>query len=234
MSFYRMIEFGAIGKGACESMPAYLKSRVFENQTIEGTELVLTDSDNNYLGPDLVLEKCRLVLKAKAKCLHIPKNVQFVDCEIEVKKKLVNFQDWCSACISGCKFTGYLKGNDFGHWPECVVYVENGALKHRHGSIANCDLSGAVLDGCRFVDCDLGSLKLPRWPCFMIPNPHEQRSKIESVNWPTKLRFWATNVPNQPATTSGLVEYAPSLAKYFDCTIDDLRECLTQLGGVLM
>jgi len=208
-------------------MPDYLKSRIIEKQTLEDVELVLTDKENNYLGPELVLKRCRLTLRTTARCLHIVNNVQVIDCHIEVKKKLANFQSWLAAAVTGCTFTGHLVGHSFGHWPEYGVYCEN-------GSIENCDFSGTFLDGCRFMGCDIGSIKLPKWPCFAILHPHKQRREIESVEWPGKLRFWAVDLPNQPEITAGIVGYAPTLTKQLGCTEEELREALTRLGNVLM
>jgi hypothetical protein len=84
------------------------------------------------------------------------------------------------------------------------------------------------------MDCDIGSIKLPGWPCFAILHPYKLGREIEAVEWPGKLRFWAADLPNQPIITHGLVEYAPTLAKQFGCTEEQLRESLQRLGNVLM
>ncbi len=207
-------------------MPDYAESRIIENQTLEETELILTDNDNNYLGSDLTLRHCRLILRTTARLLHIVNNVQIIDCQIEVKKKLANFS-WLAAAISGCTFTGHYVGHEFGHWPDYGVNCEN-------GSIADCDFSEAVLDGCRFMDCDISSIKLPKWPCFTILNPHERRNEIEAIEWPGRISVWATDLPNQPNITSAIVDYAPTLAKQFNCAEDELREALSSLGNVIM
>ncbi len=194
-----------------------------QKQVIENKQLVLTDSVQNYLGPDLVLRRCSLVLRTNARALTIT-NAQFLDCQIEAKKRLANFQMWCGAVIKGCTFKGRFAGNDFGHWP----------AQHPNGSIENCDFSDAKLDGCRFMDCNIGSIKLPKWPYFTILHPHNERREVESVEWPGKLRFWAMDLPSQPNVTSGLVEYAPTLAKKFGCTETELQNALTRLSNVLM
>lgn len=194
-----------------------------QKQTIEATEFVLTDKDQNYLGPDLVLQRCHLVLRTNAKALTIT-NVQFLDCQIEAKKKLVNFQMWCGATIKGCTFKGLFIGNDFGHWPE----------QFPNGSIENCNFSEAVLDGCRFMDCDIGSIKLPSWPCFTILNPYRRRSELESLQWPGELRIWANVIAQNTDITAASVSFAPTLAKQFSCTEDELQEALIRLGDVQM
>lgn len=194
-----------------------------QKQTLEGTEIMLTDKDQNYLGPDLVLQRCHLILRTNARALTIT-NVQLLDCQVEAKKKLVNFQMWCGAVIKGCTFRGQFVGNDFGHWTE----------QHPNGSIENCDFSDAVLDGCRFMDCDIDSIKLPKWPCFTIVYPQRRRSELESLQWPGEVRIWATVVAQSIEITAASVGHAPTLAKQFSCTEEELREALIRLGNVLM
>lgn len=179
------------------------------------------------MGPELVLRRCRLTLRNSAKCLHIAKNVRIVDCHIEVKKKLINFQSWLAAAITGCTFTGHFVGHSFGHWPDYGVYCDNGWIE-------NCDFSAAVLDGCRFMDCNIGSIKLPKWPCFTILHPCSQRSEIESIQWPGELRVWATVIAQSIDITTAIVNHAPGLAKQFSCTEEELREALIRLGNVQM
>lgn len=120
-------------------MPDYLNNRIIEKQTLEDVELVFTDKEINYLGPELTLKRCRLILRTTSRCLHIVNNVQVIECHIEVKKKLANFQSWLAATVTGCTFTGNLIGHSFGHWPEYGVYCENGRIE-------NSDFSDAVLD----------------------------------------------------------------------------------------
>jgi hypothetical protein len=194
-----------------------------QQKVIVDTELVLSDQVHNYLGPDLVLQRCRVLLRTNSKALTVTE-VQFIDCQIEATRKLSNFQMWCSAVIKGCKFSGKFVGNDFGNWHE----------QHAKGSIANCDFSNAVLDGCRFMDCEIDSIKLPKWPCAAILYPQKQSGRVVSVDWPGKLRLWAQDLVNQPNVTAALVEYAPTLARQFGCTEEELREALRRLENVLM
>jgi hypothetical protein len=207
-------------------MSQYLSSRVIEKQIIENEQLTLSDKENNYLGPDLVLKNCDITLQTGYKCLHIRSNVQILGCQIVTKKNLKSFS-WLAAEISECFFAGKFTGNEFGHWPEYGVFSE-------HGRLENCDFSQCILDGCRFTDCNMSSIKLPSWPCFAILNPCNLRQEIESIKWPEKLRFWATVLLDQRAAASAITWEATRLAKMFDCTVDDLRKCLEQLPGALL
>lgn len=197
--------------------------RQFQHQQLCDTELILDDKDHNYLGPDLVLDRCRLVFRASANAVTIT-HLQLLRCDIEVQKKLCNFQMWCAAAIRGCTFRGHYVGNDFGHWPE----------QHPEGVIENCNLSDAILDGCRFMGCELDSIAFPKWPCFTIPHPHSKLTDVESFQWPGDLRIWATVVADCPTPTVASVNYAPTLAKQFRCSEEEIRNALIQLGDVLM
>ncbi len=191
-----------------------------QQQRLEHAELILTDKEHNYLGPDLVLKGCRVILRTSANALTMT-NVKFLDCQFEAKKKLVNFNMWCATELQGCSFAGRFEGNDFGHWPE----------QHPNGSIKDCDFSGAVLHGCRFIDCDIESIKLPAWPCFTILHPHQLRAELESMQWPGKLKLWIDAVFWSPEKTVAEVYLAPKLAEQFGSNEDELRRTLEQLNA---
>lgn len=193
-----------------------------QHQSLEAAELILTDKEHNYLGPGLLLKGCRVVLRTSAKALTMT-NVKFLDCQFEAKKKLVNFNMWCATDLQGCSFAGCFEGNDFGCWPE----------QYPNGSIKDCDFSGAVLDGCRFIDCDIESIKLPAWPCFTILHPHQRQAELESIAWPGKLEHWFGGILWSPAKTAAVVGYAPELVKKFGSNEDELRRTLEQLNGIL-
>lgn len=84
----------------------------FQNQTISGQTILLPDKGMNYLGHNLILENCTLIIETSAKGLVIAKT-QFIDCEIIARKKLTNFR-WHSTDLIRCKFEGIFSGNDFG------------------------------------------------------------------------------------------------------------------------
>lgn len=85
-----------------------------QQQTLEDAEMILTDKEHNYLGPDLVLKGCRVILRTSAKPLTMI-NVKFLDCQFEAKNKLVSFNMWCAPDLQDCSFVGRFEGNDFGH-----------------------------------------------------------------------------------------------------------------------
>lgn len=209
------------------SMPKFLDNRILEKQTIESEDIVLTQERLNYLGPELRLIRCRLCIKAMAWYVLIP-GAEFVDCQIEAGRKLINFQQWCSADIWGCIFKGHYYGNDFGNRPEYF-----GSSVYR-GSIRDCDFSNAILDACRFMHTDMSTIKLPNWPCFTILKPRQQAERIETFNWPGRLRVWAKTTADELELASAVVDYAPSMAKKYGCAEVELHDALERFGGVIM
>src|SRR3954447_19110198 len=118
----------------------WLTNVTFEDRVIENERLELGGDDALYfLGNNLTLRHCTLVLRVPAQRLHV-NQARIIDSTIEVKKELKNFR-WCSALLKGCKFTGHLTGCDFGRWPDSL----------EEGGIEDCDFSAAQLQGCRFI-----------------------------------------------------------------------------------
>src|SRR5688500_19043058 len=144
----------------------WLGNVVFNDREIENERLELTDAKANYiLGPNLTLRNCTLVLKVSARRLSL-KQARFIGCTFELKQELINYQQWISASLQGCRFKGRLTGGDFGHWPEYSSLPWD-----QHGSIEDCDFTEARLDGCRFHGCDPATLRFPKWPCFTFLDP---------------------------------------------------------------
>ncbi len=197
----------------------HLHDATLENQTVE-----LTDKrEHHYLGPSLVLVGCRVVIQAPASALTVT-TVRMTKCHIDVKKKLSSFR-WCNAFLEECRFTGTLVGSDFGHWPEVFDPA---------GGIRSCDFSEARLDGCRFIGCDMNTMRLPAWPCFTILNPVARATELAAIAWPGDLRFAIDTFRVSPPTTAAITSWAPALVKELGGTEAELRAVLTSLDGVRM
>ena len=155
-------------------------SIIYANREIEGERLELTDKNSNYyLGPNLTLRHCTVVLRVSARWLHLLPT-RFIDSSFQVKQELKNHQDWLSVSLKGCRFTGRLSGCDFGRWPQWSDDWE-------HGAIEDCDFSEARLDGCRFHGCDIRTLRFPSWPCFTFLEPLRHAPTLNSVQWPGRF-----------------------------------------------
>jgi len=206
----------------------WLENVIIEDREIENERLELTDKDSLYfLGPNLTLRHCTIVLKVPARRLHI-RAVRFIDCTFEVKQELKNHQDWIRASLKGCRFKGRLSGCDFGHWPT----YPGGAWEH--AAIEDCDFTEARLDGCRFMGCDPRTLKFPRWPCFTILDPIRRAPELRSIKWPDLFgELVIDTLHEQPPGTSALTLFAPAEAKRFETTEEELRALVEKFDCIV-
>ncbi|WP_052518812.1 pentapeptide repeat-containing protein [Archangium violaceum] len=200
------------------------KKVFYENTQLEHERLELTDKGTLYfLGRNLTLKNCTLVLKVAASNLFI-RDVRFTDCTFEVKQELKNHQQWIRASLKGCQFKGRLSGCDFGHWPEYGKGPE-----YQLGSIEDCDFSEARLDGCRFMGCDPRTLRFPRWPCFTFLDPIGRAPELRRGKWPGLFGSVVVDeLHNQPPSTVALTKYAPAVAKKLETTPEELRAVIEQ------
>ncbi|MGZ3458504.1 MAG: hypothetical protein ACXU86_08365 [Archangium sp.] len=205
------------------------KKVFYEDREIENERLELIDKGSLYfLGSNLTLRHCTLVLKVPARNLSID-GVRFIDCTFEVKQELKNHQDWIRASLKGCCFKGRLSGCDFGHWPK---YGRE--LGYQLGSIEDCDFTEARLDGCRFHGCDPATLRFPKWPCFTILDPIGHAPELRSAKWPDLFgRVVINKLHTQPPSTRALTKYAPAVAKKLETTPEELKAVIEQFDCII-
>ena len=201
----------------------------YEDKHLENERLELTDKGSIYfLGRNLTLRNCTLVLKVPSRNLSID-GVRFIDCTIEVMQELKNNQDWIRASLKGCRFKGRLSGCDFGHWPEYGKEPE-----YQLGSIEECDFSEARLDGCRIMGCDPGTLRFPKWPSFTILDPIGRAPELLSVKWPGLFGgVVVENLHKRPPATRSLTEHAPTIAKRMETTPEELKAVIEQFDFIV-
>jgi hypothetical protein len=205
------------------------KKVFYEDQERENERLELTDKGSMYfLGRNLTLKNCTLVLKAAARNLFI-RDVRFINCTFEVKQELKNHQDWIRASLKGCRFKGRLTGCDFGYWPEYGSDPE-----YQLGSIENCDFTETRLDACRFHGGDPATLRFPKWPCFTILNPIGRAAELRGVQWPGRFgRVIVEDLHTHPPSTVALTFFAPAEAKRLDTTEEELRAVIEKFDCIL-
>ena len=208
----------------------WLENVIVEDKALENERFEVTDTNSLYfLGPNLTLRGCTVVTRVPAKRLHI-RGVRFLDCTFEVKQELKNHQDWIGASLKGCRFKGRLSGCDFGHWPEYGSEPE-----YQLGAIEDCDFSAAQLNACRFMGCDVSTLRLPRWPCFTFLEPIRRAAELRAAPWPALFgRVVMGDLHNDPPRTVAVTYHAPSVAKQMETTPEALRAVLEQLAGVVI
>jgi hypothetical protein len=202
---------------------------LFENKDIENERLELTDKEANYfLGPNLTMKNCTLVLKVSGRRLFFD-GARFINCTFEVKQELKNHQAWVAASLKGCRFRGRLTGCDFGHWPEY-----SSLPGYQHGSIEDCDFSEAQLQGCRIMGSDPATLRFPKWPCFTILDPIVRAPELRGLTWPGPLgELIRDMLPKHPPRTRALTYYAPSAAKLVETTTEQIRAVIEKFDCIV-
>lgn len=108
-------------------------------------------------------------------------------------------------------------------WPEYFlpVLMRAGHLKplgrpsqnhgRTRGTIADCDFTGARLDLVSFNNCDLNTIKLPRWPHFTITDPSTTVGRIPNPLDCQELETLKSTCLAQKPVTKGITCYAPFL-----------------------
>jgi hypothetical protein len=205
------------------------KKVFYEDKHLENERLELTDRGTLYfLGGNLTLKNCTLVLKVAARNLFID-GVRFIDCTFEVKQELINHQQWIRASLKGCRFKGRLSGCEFGHWPEYGKQPE-----YQLGSIEDCDFSEARLDGCRFHGGDPRTLLFPKWPCFTFLDPVGKSRELSTLQWPGNIGpVVIEDLARYPPSTTALTWFAPDFAKRSRCTPEEIKAVLDQLDCIV-
>jgi hypothetical protein len=192
------------------------------DQTIKNQEIILTNDQVNYLGHNLILENCRLIIRASARNLVIART-KLINCTVLVRRKLFNF-GWYDAWLEGCTFEGKMIGNDFGHWTELDP----------EGGIVDCDFSNAMIDQCRFSNCDMNTIRLPEWPCITFLSPGMNAPQLLNIVSPVDLRFTVEGLVAQVEKVVAVTKYAATVLKYTEGTEDDLKTILEQFDFIRM
>ncbi|HEX8820903.1 MAG TPA: hypothetical protein VF794_13330 [Archangium sp.] len=207
----------------------WLGNIIIKDKELQNERLELAEKDAHYfLGPNLTLRHCTVVLKVPASRLLI-NQARFIDCTFEVKQELKNHQQWICASLEGCRFKGRLSGCDFGHWPEYGSRPE-----YQLGSIEDCDFSEARLDGCRIMGSDPATIRFPKWPCFTFLDPIRRAPELRGVKWPGLFgRVTVNELHTQPVPTKSLTYHAPSIAKRMETTEAELRAVIEKFDCIV-
>lgn len=190
---------------------------------IEDAVLELEDGWSHQLGPDLELVRCRVIIRVRSRWFH-PEGSVWRDCDVEVKRPIVKHY-WSSVRLIGCRFSGRLTECDFGLADEA-----------HEGQVEDCDFSKAVLDSCRFMDCDSSRLVFPRWPCFTILQPLAQGDALQKIAWPGDGRAGSIRFGTSYRYMTGAsfrleacTEYMPSLQKFYGGSEEEWRLAVSQV-----
>ena len=180
------------------------------------------------VGPDAEFRDCRIDVQMSARGLILVRT-RFIDCTIHFKRPLNNFP-FTGAYFERCRIKGRLRGCEFGRRDD---YANLPSFFPEAG-IVDTDLSAAKLDGCRFMNCDLSTLRLPLWPCFTVPNHEAVREQALRLPWHGRTYIIPDCWEQEPPGTVAITEDARSICKRFGGTEAELRTVVEQIPGVIM
>jgi hypothetical protein len=133
--------------------------------------------------------------------------------------------DFFTARFFNCRFKGVFSGIDFGSGRRTDLHQDFGAVE-------GCDFTDATLDGCRFFNTDVSSLRLPGWPHAVLLDFSKRAADVAAMTWPGELgRYMRLN---EPDAVKAVVLHIPSLARLVACTEEQIRQALEEFGGVVM
>ena len=192
-------------------------------QTIRGEKLAYGDAPLTRL-LNSRFDNCNISFSCPLNGLEVEECV-FRDCAIHATTPQGNL-DFDTTIFERCKFTGEFPGCDFG-----ARSTPNGKTR---GTIRDCDLRHAILDIVGFSNCDLSTLKLPRWPHFTITNPTATCPLIPNpLNCPEIEIIRETGMDLTPLT-KGVIYYAPLLVSETLYEEKQLRQLLSSVPGIIL
>lgn len=126
-----------------------------------------------------------------------------------------------------CSFHGFFSGVDFGRSPKIE---RDGSF----GSVEECDFTLATLDGCRFFNTDVSTLRLPAWPHVVLVDFSERAEDVAATAWPGELGRYMRVCASQVASVKVLVLHVPSFARLVACTEESVKAAFEKFGGLRM
>lgn len=197
----------------------------FKDRVIEGERVELPKHAMYWLGPNVTFRSCTVVISVASRGLTLMSG-SFIDCTIQAKSELKNVR-WAPMNFRGCRFKGRFAGNDFG-------YREDDLDKWKIGGIEDCDFSEARLDGCRFFNCDMRTIRLPRWPCFTFLDARRHAAELVQHQWPGFFGSVIKVVCDAPEGTVASAWHAPTVAETMNTTVQEVRAALEGVPWVVM
>ena len=138
-------------------------------------------------------------------------------------QELKNFRWYFHSQLKGCRFTGKYSGNDFGRWPDGPW----------NGSLEDCDFTEARLDACRFIGCDVSTLRFPRWPHFTLLDTYARHQELSAIQWPGDVGCALSGFDRGPVNTVAITNSATVLAKRYGVSEESIKAVVERLDGVI-
>ena len=196
----------------------------FSPKTLRGETIALGDPKNVTVLNRINFQHCTVSINCSAQGLVI-KDCTFEDCLIGAKKAQSD-QQFFTSTFERCKFVGEFWGCEFG--------FRNNLHGKTRGTILDCDFAQAMLDWVSFNNCDLNTLKLPRWPHFTVTTPGTTAKRIPNPRGCDEIETLRSTCLDQAPITKGITCYAPFLLEETIYTDDELRQLLSGVAGILL
>ncbi|MBL8517692.1 MAG: hypothetical protein JNM76_12080 [Betaproteobacteria bacterium] len=205
-------------------MSYQLDGNVIRDQSLEGEMLVLDDVKCRGLVDCTFASGVLKLTSTRGKAVLLDSVVK--DSEVIAVKRQRDYRLFGARFIN-CKFHGVYSGIDFGR-------EGRGEPLYDFGAVEGCDFTEATLDGCRFFNTDISSLRFPRWPHVVIPEPQRLAGDIAAMEWPGHLGKYMAIVARSPMDMKAAVLHIPSLVQLLQCTEAEARDAIDRLAGVLV
>lgn len=198
--------------------------RHIRDQSLAGESIILSEGDcAGFVESSLTDGTLKL---AQSKGAAIISLGTFRNCHVVAVKRQRDF-DFFSARFISCKFEGTYSGISFGS-------EDRGEPLYDFGTVEHCDFTQAVLDGCRFVNVDVSTLKFPGLPHVVILNPYTRAGEVAALDWPGHLGKYMEICTNKPESVKASVLHIPSLARLVQCTEDEIKAAFEKFDGLQM
>ncbi|QDT25172.1 hypothetical protein Enr10x_04670 [Gimesia panareensis] len=191
-----------------------------QDTVIKGEEIVIDDSKSfNAIGSGVVLEKCTIRCSVPAQSLSI--RGKLVGSLVIAESHLTGFS-WLEAKLNSCTFQGVFKENEFG------------TLSGSNGSCESCDFSEADLEDCSFFGTSSESLTFPKWPYFVILNPHRHLAEMQDRPKHDRIADVVDSIEFLDEEASAITYNSGSLAQRLGLSIGEVQSFFSQFAFVQM
>lgn len=189
------------------------------DQVLNSEVLELASDSSSVLGPGLILNSCIVDSRVPAEYIIIA-GLTMTDGNFNQQVELKDFH-FENAHLNNVIFTGKFIGCDFGDWDDTST-----------SSISNCDFKDCYLDGVRFLNADVDTITLPKWPHFFIRSPEKCNPNIDTQSLPKKLGITLNVYFDEEPECSAIVGNAQRLAEENEISIDEIRKILSSIEGI--
>jgi hypothetical protein len=198
--------------------------RIFD-QVLKGENLIIADGQCHGFFDSTLVEGT--IKFSQPQLVHRLGSSTLIDCLIHAVKPQRNSQLYSTRFIN-CRFKGTFSGIDFGHDDE--------RPDDDFGRVEACDFSQARLHGCRFTNTDVVASKIvfPKKDHAVFIEPYKRHEDVKKFKWPNERFdvFMQVTYENDTDIFKALTYHIPSFARWTQCTPEQVREALTQFGGV--